>query len=136
VTSLLSVGITTAVTAALGPVFSVREPGPSNLLVQGNFVGGTGGSAVTCWVQTSIDGGATWIDIVNFHFANSAVRAIYNLSSATVNTSAVTPTDGSLGNNSAVDGILGSQFRTKLTTTGTYSATTLQVDVATVSLHR
>ena len=33
------------------------------------------------WVQTSIDGGTTWIDVANFHFTKSAARFLCNLSS-------------------------------------------------------
>jgi len=46
-------------------------------------------------------------------------------------TTIATPTDGALTANTAVDGLLGVQWRVKWTTTGTYGAgTTLSIDVA------
>jgi hypothetical protein len=44
-TTLLSVAVARAVTAALGPVFSSVDPGPETFLVQANS-----------WVLTSLDG--------------------------------------------------------------------------------
>jgi len=42
----------------------------------------------------------------------------------------VTPTDGSMASNTAQDGVLGSQYRVKYASAGTYTgATSLEVDV-------
>jgi hypothetical protein len=109
----------------------VLSAAPRNLTVQANFGYGSGGTSVDVYLQTSLDGGTTWTDIANFHFTTSAARSIYNLSAATPNTTAVAASDGSLTANSAVDGVLGTRFRCKYTTVGTYAgATSLAVDIA------
>ncbi|ANM12051.1 hypothetical protein [Rhizobium sp. N324] len=105
---------------------------PSNLAIQAKFAYGSGGTSVDAYVQTSLDGGATWIDIAEFNFTTSAATKIFNLSALTAKTTAAVPTDGSLAANTAVDGILGSQFRLKVVSVGTYAgATRLDVDIAT-----
>ncbi|MBB3297895.1 MULTISPECIES: hypothetical protein [unclassified Rhizobium] len=105
---------------------------PRNLAVQAKFNYGSGGTSVDVYLQTSLDGGQTWIDIANFHFTTSSATAIFNLSAATPKTTAVTPTDGSLAANTCVDGILGAQFRTKVVSVGTYAgSTTIAIDLVT-----
>jgi hypothetical protein len=100
------------------------------LLVQFNFVYGSGGTSVDAWVQTSFDGGSNWCDIANFHGTTTSLRKIVNLSSETPVTSQYTATDGTLAANSAVDGLLGSQYRVKFASAGTYAGnTSLAVDV-------
>jgi hypothetical protein len=47
-------------------------------------------------------------------------------------TSIATPTDGTLADNTAVNGLLGSNLRVKLTTTGTYAGETSLVITALV----
>ncbi|TIO72237.1 hypothetical protein [Mesorhizobium sp.] len=105
---------------------------PRNLIVQANFAYGAGGTSVDAYLQTSLDGGQTWIDIANFHFTTSAAVKVYNLYSGTPKTTAVTPTDGALTANTAVDGVLGALYRCKYVTVGTYTgATSLSIDVVT-----
>ena len=136
-TALLTVPITTAVTALVGPVLQIRrETGlPANVCIQGKFTYGSGGTTATVWVQTSVDGGATWTDIACFQFTTATARSIYNLSSLTPNATAYAPTDGSLAINTAKDGIIGPQYRAKYTTTGTYAGNTvLEVDLATIGM--
>ncbi len=130
---LLSTG--TITTASAGNLSAVATPQssalPDSLTIQANFAYGSGGTTTTAYVQTSFDGGSTWCDIANFAFTTSAARKVYNLSRATPITSIATPTDGSLSSNTCVDGLLGSQFRVKWTTTGTYAgATSLVIDIA------
>jgi hypothetical protein len=133
---LLSLTITTALTAQVSPVLESR-PGVAGLpaeaaLIQANFTWGSGGTTVDAWVQTTLDGGGTWTDVCNFHFTTSSARAIANVSALTPVTTIYTPTDGSLSSNTCKDGIVGQQWRTKVTTTGTYAGgTTLQVNVVT-----
>ena len=65
----------------------------------------------------------------NFHFTTTSARAIFNLTSLTPVTSEYTPTDGTLGANTAIDGILGHLFRCKYSSSGVYGGTTsLAVD--------
>lgn len=122
--------ITTAIGTALTTAPAKFNSAPRNLTIQGNFVYGSGGTTVDAYVQTSIDGGATWCDIANFHFTTSSARKLFNLNSQTVQTTQVTPTDGSITSNTAQDGILGPLYRVKYQSTGTYAgSTTLQIDV-------
>jgi hypothetical protein len=127
--NLLTLPIPAAIAGQIGPQIKLNGA-PRNLTLQANFVPGSGGTTVDCWVQTSLDNGATWADIANFHFTTSAAKGIYNLSAATPKTTQVVPTDGSLANNTAVDGILGPIYRTKTTVVGTYVGASLSVDVA------
>jgi hypothetical protein len=124
-----------AITAAISPALvssAVKLNGaPRSLTVQANFIYGSGGTTVDAYLQTTLDGGATWCDIANFHFTTSSARKIFNLNSQTPETTQVTPTDGSMTANTAQDGVLGSQFRVKYQSSGTYGGTTtLQVDIA------
>lgn len=128
--NLASLAITTATAAVISTAAIAKGGSPSNLTIQGAFTYGSGGTSADAWVQTSLDGGATWTDIANFHFTTSSARFIYNLSAATPKTTEVTPTDGTLASNTAVDGVLGPMFRVKSTTVGTYAGSTkLRVDI-------
>jgi hypothetical protein len=50
-------------------------------------------------------------------------------------TTQYTPTDGALAANTAKDGVLGTQYRVKYSSTGTYAGnTTLNVDIETTGL--
>jgi hypothetical protein len=102
---------------------------PRSLSVQGNFVYGSGGTTLDAYLQTSLDGGATWIDIAQFHFTTASARFAYNLSSLTPVTTEYTPTDGTLSANTAKDGILGPLFQVKVASTGTYAGSNLRIDV-------
>ena len=128
--TLLNAAVTTAVSAVVGQTLYCSDGGVRSAVIQGVFTYGSSGTTVDVWVQTSVDAGATWIDIANFHFTTSSAKFVYNLSAATAITTEYTPTDGSLTANTSKDGILGNLFRTKLTSTGTYGGTTtLRVDV-------
>ena len=127
-TTLLNLAITTAVSpAAVGNVFKFNPKRPKSLAIQFNFAG-TGGTSVDAYLQTSFDGGTTWTDIAQFH-ATAAERRLYNLSALTPETTAVTPTDGSMTANTAQDGLIGVQMRVKYASVGTWTAGLLTVDV-------
>lgn len=89
------------------------------------FMYGQGGASVKAWVQTSIDQGATWMDIACAVFGTATKIAVFNLSAETPQTNLITPTDGALADNSAQDGCLGDRLRVKITSTGNYQNTTL-----------
>jgi hypothetical protein len=132
-TNLLNVLVTTAVTAQTTPTLQLRpEPGPAlptNIVLQGTFTYGSGGTSADAYVQTSVDAGATWTDVAEFHFITASARFLYNLSSATPVTAEYTPTDGSLTANTSKDGLIGSMWRVKYSSTGTYAGgTALRVD--------
>ena len=138
--ALLNTPVTTPVTAQVTPNFQLRSSPaqaglPTNIVLQGTFTYGSGGTSADAWVQTSLDGGTTWIDTADFHFTTASARFIFNLSSQTPVTTEYTPTDGTLSANTAKDGILGPMWRVKSTTVGTYGgSTTLRVDAFTNGL--
>lgn len=92
------------------------------LALQATFLYGAGGASVKAWVQTTLDGGASWIDIANFAFTTSAATKVIVLQRKPV--ASFTPTDGALGDDAVIDGVLGSRLRVKYTSTGTYSGAT------------
>ncbi len=92
------------------------------VVAEASFVRAAGGTNAKFWIQTSLDAGATWIDIINFAFVTTTANlvAVCNAYLAT-SAASLTPTDGTLADNTVVPGVLGSYLRLKYTTTGTYS---------------
>lgn len=111
----LAAAVTADVTAG---VFAIGRC--ESLTLQGVITVAGGGTTAKAWVQTSLDGGATWMDIANFAFTTSTAARAYHLTPVAVTTIA-TPSDGTLADNTAVNGFLGPVIRVKLTTTGTYT---------------
>jgi hypothetical protein len=135
-TALLNATITTAISPAVTTTPLPLNGQPRNATLQGNFTYGSGGTSVDCYVQTTLDGGTTWADVAQFHFTTASARKVFNLSSATAQTTQVTPTDGSLSSNSAQDGVLGPQWRVKYQSSGTYAGgTTVRIDICTDQLN-
>ncbi len=131
-----SLAITTALTASIlrttSGLYGLRE-----LVVEANFTYGSGGTTVDIWIQTSLDGGSTWLDIMQFAFLTTTLRKIHACSLAVMGGASadaalrtnITPTDGTLGDNLIIDGILGDMLRAKITTVGTYAgSTTLSIN--------
>lgn len=125
--------ITTAVTNLVAaPV--ILNGAPRNLTCQATFTETTGGTTVDAYLDTSIDGGVSWIAIANFHFTTSSGRKVANFSATTPE---ATPLDATAvpASNTGVDGILGSMFRARWTTTGTYAAgATLRMDIQSIDI--
>lgn len=88
-------------------------------------VTGTTGTSLTAWLQTTLDQGLTFIDIARLDFGATAENKLVNLSGLTPKTAPANPTDGGLGANSCVDGLLGDQLVMKLSSSGTYGAGSL-----------
>lgn len=119
--------ITGALANQLSQAFQLRsgsQANPDSLTLQANFTYGSGGTSADAYVQTSFDGGTTWVDIANFHFTTASGILIYNLSPNTVITTGYVPTDGTLAANTAHDGLIGTVFRVKWTTVGVYAGNT------------
>lgn len=122
--------ITTALTAEVGEVIipSNKENSPFEKPLKGitaviTFAYGSGGTTAKLWLQTSLDGGATWIDIASTgDMATTSGTKIVNLTDQTAITTSVAPTDGTGTTN--ISGIIGDRFRCKVTTTGTYGGST------------
>lgn len=129
--NLLTKVITTAITGVVStPVNGLV--GINSLAIQANFTYGSGGTNATVYIQTSLDSGVTWIDIAAFQFLLASLRklSVVNMYPSTAFAANTTAQDGALTVNTVLNGIIGDQLRTKLTTTGTYGGnTTLAVDV-------
>lgn len=95
--------------------------GMKSLSAWANFAYGSGGTTAILKVQTSLDQGLNWIDILRFDFATANRKAI-----ASVGVFAnVAPAEvAALGAEGKLDNILGDRLRAILTTTGTYSTNT------------
>jgi hypothetical protein len=128
--TLLNAQITAAASLAAAPGSLQPNDSPRSLCVQANFTYGSGGTTVDAYLQTSLDGGLTWIDIAQFHFLTTSARVVYNLNSQTPFIGQYTATDGTLAANTSKDGILGTLFQVKTASTGTYVGTTLRIDVS------
>ena len=132
---LLNQTFTTAVSPAVAttPIQYIQQ-GAHNLCLQANFTYGSGGTTVDAYVQTTLDGGATWVDVAQFSFGTSSGAYIFNLSSATPQTTALVPTNGTLTAGTSVDGIFNSALRVLYKSSGTYAGnTTLRIDGMVVS---
>jgi hypothetical protein len=99
------------------------------LLMQAKFVYGSGGTSVKAYVQTSLDGGATWIDVASFAFTTASATKLSKVLAVSSLTAVTVPTDGSLTDNTVLDGVIGDRLRVKYVVVGTYAASTLTVSV-------
>ena len=102
--------------------------GMKTLGIEANFLHGSGGATLKVWIQTSLNGGANWIDIANFAFTTTAARKVIVLTAASV--ASFTPLDAALADDAVQDGVFGDRLRVKYTSTGTYAgATSIEVNI-------
>lgn len=102
----------------------VNIGGANSLVVYAVFLYGAGGTDAIARVQTSIDGGLSWFDIMSFGFLTAAATKV---SSVSLNLTSAVPTqvtDGTLAVNTVNQGLLGDRVRLKYVTTGTYTGAT------------
>lgn len=95
--------------------------GMSKVVAWANFDYGSSGTTVAAVIQTSLDQGQTWIDIIRFDFttADRKAHAAVGLFAAGAPT-----TLSSLGSEGKLDNVLGDRLRCKVTSTGTYAGNT------------
>jgi hypothetical protein len=86
---------------------------------------GSGGLTIRAYLQTSLDQETTAIDIACVLFGVASEAAVLNFSALTPKLTQVTPTDGAMADDTAIDGILGDRFRLKVVSTGTYAGSTV-----------
>lgn len=120
VTLYSNTAITTAITGVTGSSFNFGSY--SQLTLYSIFTYAAGGTTVKAWVQSSYDGGTTWMDIANFAATTASKTRAYNLTRAAVS-SIATPADAALADDTSVNGFLAPLIRVKVTTTGTYTGT-------------
>ena len=122
---LAALAITTPLTAqAQSPIVDLDGISAANLLCE--MVGGTGGTSVDVLVQTTFDGGNTWLDVAHFSFTNTAGKkfaTLNALASKGVTAYAALAAEG------VNDGLLGDQLRGVITSVGTYTNTTVALHV-------
>ncbi len=126
---LNALAITAADTGTLRTVKKCVSPAPDHLSVEFDFTYGSGGTSVDAYLVTSFDGGASWIDVANFHVTTSSLKNILNLSANTPLTTLYVPTFGALASNTVKDGIFGGRWAIYTKSAGTYAATSLSVFV-------
>lgn len=88
------------------------------------FLYGADGTSVKAYLQTSFDGGTTWVDVASFAVTTTAATRLFSVRSATAVAANYTPTDATLADNTIKDGLLGDRLRVKYTSVGTYSGAT------------
>jgi hypothetical protein len=128
-TTLLSTSITSAITATVGAGFS-GFGATRAMTVQAKFTCVSAGSSVDAYVQTSLDGGLTFIDVAQFHFTGASATSVVNLVGETAIAAPTAITTGSLAANTTQQGVIGDLWRVQWTSVGSYGAgTTLVVTV-------
>ena len=95
-----------------------------SLLTQLRMVFGSGGATVRAYIQSSADDGNTPIDIACALFTTASENAVFNFSALTPKTTQITPVDGALTDDTALDGAISDRVRIKIVTTGTYAGST------------
>lgn len=126
---LPSVTLAAAVADRVSEVFEFDPLGVRSVSMQARFVRAAGGTTCDVFVQTSLDGGTTWIDIAQFAFLITTATEVSVCQRGIAVAAALTPVDGTLADGTILDGVIGDRLRVKYTTTGTYSgASSLAVD--------
>lgn len=95
------------------------------LTAQFRLAYGSGGTSIKAYLQTSLDQETTPVDIACVVFGTASEVAALNFSALTPKLTQVTPSDGALSDDTAVDGIIGDRFRMKLVSVGTYAGSTV-----------
>lgn len=116
------VAITSAVAGATVDIGEVPS-GTKHIMAHSNFTY-AGGAVVTAkfYLQSSADG-VTWFDILSVAETTATSHKIVGLDLEAAGAMTVI-TDGTLTDNTKLDGMAGDRLRLKYTTTGTYTAGT------------
>lgn len=97
--------------------------GVSAVTIEAELSGGTGGSTVTAVVRSRIGSGGTMREIARFDFTTAAAKSCTIVGNAAASIAAL----AALSANSVLQGFLGTDFDCVVTSTGTYTSTTLSV---------
>jgi hypothetical protein len=93
------------------------------------FTRAGGGTTTDIFIQTSLDNGSTWIDIMQFALSTSTITKVSSVRPYTTVITNVTPTDGGLTDNTILN-LIGDRLRAKTVVVGTYSgASSLALNV-------
>jgi hypothetical protein len=122
--------ITTAGTVLGTPL--VGNVAAKYLAAQAVFTYGSAGTSVNVYIQTSLDGGATWLDIMNFSFTTATSIKVSAVTTGVALAPATSPGDGTLTANTILNGLIGDRVRAKIVSVGTYAtSTTIRVELVT-----
>ena len=108
------------------------DHGTTALAALAKLVVAGGGTTVDVYIQTSLDRGVTWIDIMNLTFTTATASKVSAVNTAVALAAAGTPGDGALADNSILNGLLGDRIRAKFVVAGTYTGVS-HLTVTTVS---
>lgn len=120
--TLAQIQITAPVSTLVGASALTGLQGMAGLSVFVRFAG-AGGTSVDAYIQSLLDGAASWYDIANVHFTAAGV-ALLSFAQGAVN-GALTFDDGSIASNTVLNsGVvpLGDQLRIKYGSSGTWTA--------------
>lgn len=93
--------------------------------VESIFLYGAGGTTVKVYIQTSLDGGTTWVDIAQHAFTTSAASKVSSCTGMIAPAAqALTPGDAALTDNTIIQGVVGDRLRAKVVSAGTYTGAT------------
>lgn len=106
--------------------------GMSGVTLLARFSYGSGSGTAQVYVKTSLDFGASWMDLACFAFASLSDALVVNLSSETAVDVPIRPGDAILADNTAISGPLGDRLRCTVVVTGLYGGSTLLAVRATV----
>lgn len=125
---LAATTITTAVTKGTSTPITDLE-GVKYIAAQAIFTYGSSGTTAKFYLQTSIDGGTTWTDIMCWSFTTSSSTKYHVVKKEIAVAADQAIKDNELTNNTILDGVIGDRIRISYTTTGTYAgSTTIKVD--------
>ncbi len=85
--------------------------GAKSVTISANFVYGSSGDTLKVAIETSLNQGATWIEVVRLAFAQASAEKVVNLSGLTPVTTVYAPT--TLSDDTVKDGILGQRWRAR-----------------------
>jgi hypothetical protein len=114
-------GITIAAVHEGTPLIDLE--GMSRLTLSARLAYGSGGTSVVVVVQTSLNQGTSWIDIARFDFSTAGLEKVMNLTTVTSLTSPYSVI--SLVAEGGVNSVLGDRLRSVVTSTGTYTGSTV-----------
>lgn len=92
-----------------------------------DFTYGSGGTAGTVWLQTSYNGGSSWMDVCAFNFAQATLSRYAAFNQGLFGTAAVVPTDATMAGSAIATFTPGNMLRTRYSNTGVYTASTAAI---------
>ncbi len=99
--------------------------GMTSFLANLRLAYGSGGTTIKAYIQGSADQGNTAYDIACVLFGTASEVSMQNFTANTPKLTQVTPSDGALADDTALDGLIPDRLRIKVVSTGTYAGSTL-----------